>query len=48
MLVIDPPGAPGRSVTLRAINVDRARPPDAFPPLRLDYAPGNDRRAAAA
>jgi hypothetical protein len=48
MLVIEPPGSPGRSVTLRAINVDRARPPDAFPPLRLDYAPGNDRRAAAA
>jgi PhoD-like phosphatase len=48
MLVIEPPGSPGRSVTVRAINADRARPPDAFPPLRLDCAPGNDRRAAAA
>jgi hypothetical protein len=48
MLVIEPPGSPGRSVTLRAINADRARPPDAFPPLRLGCAPGNDRRAAAA
>jgi hypothetical protein len=48
MLVIEPAGAAGRSVTLRAITVDRAEPPDAFPPLRLEFAPGDDRRAAAA
>ena len=48
MLVVDPAGSAGRSVTLRAISVDRAEPPDAFPPLRLDFAPGDDGRAAAA
>jgi hypothetical protein len=48
MLIVEPPGSPGRSITLRAINVVRARPPDAFPPLRLGFGPGDDRRAAAA
>jgi hypothetical protein len=48
MLVVEPPGSAGRSVTLRAISVDRAEPPDAFPLLRLGFAPGADRRAAAA
>jgi hypothetical protein len=47
MLVIDPPGPAGRSLTMRAIQVDDARPFDAFPPLRLDFAPADDRRAAA-
>jgi hypothetical protein len=44
--VIDPPGTPGRSVTARAIDVDAALPADAFPPLRIGFAPGDDRRAA--
>jgi PhoD-like phosphatase len=48
MLIVEPPGSPGRSVTLRAIAVDRAQAPDAFPPLRLGFEPGDDRRAAAA
>jgi hypothetical protein len=46
MLVIDPPGAAGRSLTMRAIQVEEDQPLDAFPPLRLGYAPGDDRRAA--
>ena len=46
MLVIDPPGRSGRSLTVRAIQVAEAQPFDAFPPLRLDFAPGDDRRAA--
>jgi hypothetical protein len=46
VLVIDPPGTPGRSVTARAIDVDAALPADAFPPLRIGFAPGDDRRAA--
>jgi hypothetical protein len=48
LLVVEPAGSAGRSVTLRAISVERAEPPDAFPPLRLEFAPGDDRRAAAA
>ena len=47
MLVIEPPGSPGRSLTMRAIQVEQTQPPDAFPPLRLGFAPGDDRRAAA-
>jgi hypothetical protein len=47
MLVVDEPATAGRSLTLRAIQVKSAEPFDAFPPLRLDFAPGNDRRAAA-
>jgi PhoD-like phosphatase len=47
MLVVDPPGTADRSVTLRAIDVDAALPADAFPPLRIGFAPGDDRRAAA-
>jgi hypothetical protein len=31
---------------MRAIQVAEAQPFDAFPPLRLDFAPGDDRRAA--
>ncbi|HEY2869209.1 MAG TPA: alkaline phosphatase D family protein [Gaiellales bacterium] len=46
MLIVDPAGAASRSLTMRAIQVDEARPFDAFPPLRLDFAPGDDRRAA--
>jgi hypothetical protein len=46
MLVIDPPGGSERGVTLRAIDVDAALPADAFPPLRIAFAPGDDRRAA--
>jgi hypothetical protein len=46
MLVIDPPGAAGRALTMRAIQVEEDQPLDAFPPLRLGYAPGDDRRAA--
>ncbi|HEY2790665.1 MAG TPA: alkaline phosphatase D family protein [Gaiellales bacterium] len=45
MLVIDPPGTADRSVTVRAIDVDAALPADAFPPLRIGFAPGDDRRA---
>jgi hypothetical protein len=48
MLIVEPAGSPGRSVTLRAIAVERALPPDAFPPLRLNFGPGDDRAAAAA
>ena len=47
MLVVDPPGPANRSLTMRAIQVEETQPFDAFPPLRLDVAPGNDRRAAA-
>jgi PhoD-like phosphatase len=46
MVVIDPPGAAARGVTLRAIDVDAALPADAFPPLRITFAPGDDRAAA--
>ena len=45
MLVIDPPGTADRSVTVRAIDVDAALPANAFPPLRIGFAPGDDRRA---
>ncbi|HKV67241.1 MAG TPA: alkaline phosphatase D family protein, partial [Gaiellales bacterium] len=44
MLIIDSPGAAGRSLTMRAIQVDDRQPFDAFPPLRLGFAPGDDRR----
>jgi PhoD-like phosphatase len=46
MLVIDPPGSAGRGVTVRAIDVDAALPADAFAPLRIGFAPGDDRAAA--
>ncbi len=46
MLVAEPTGTVVRSLTLRAIDVDAALPADAFPPLRIDFAPGDDRRAA--
>jgi hypothetical protein len=42
MIDIDPPGAPGRSVTLRAISGEEGGPDDLFPPLVLDYAPTPD------
>ena len=45
MIEIDPPGAPSRSVTLRAVNARASDPPDAFPPLRVSFAPGDDRAA---
>jgi hypothetical protein len=48
MLTVDPQASAGRSVTLRAIDVDAGRPPDAFPPLRVGFAPGDDRAAATA
>jgi hypothetical protein len=43
MIDIDPPGTPGRSVTLRAISGEEGGPDDLFPPLVLDYAPTPDR-----
>jgi hypothetical protein len=46
MLVAEPPGTVVRSLTLRAVDVDAALPADAFPPLRIDFAPGDDRKAA--
>ena len=42
MIDIDPPGTPGRSVTLRAISGEEGGPDDLFPPLVLDYAPTAD------
>jgi hypothetical protein len=45
MIEIDPAGAPSRSVTLRAVNARASDPPDAFPPLRVSFAPGDDRAA---
>jgi hypothetical protein len=42
MIDIDPPGTPGRSVTLRAISGEEGGPDDLFPPLVLDYAPTPD------
>ncbi len=42
MIDIDPPGARGRSVTLRAISGEEGGPDDLFPPLVLDYAPTPD------
>jgi len=45
MIEIEPPGTPSRSVTMRAINARASDPPDAFPPLRVSFAPGDDRAA---
>ncbi len=45
MIEIDPPAAPVRGVTMRAINARAADPPDAFPPLRVSFTPGDDRAA---
>jgi hypothetical protein len=42
MIDIDPPGTPGRSVTLRAISGEVGGPDDLFPPLVLDFAPTPD------
>jgi PhoD-like phosphatase len=40
MLVVDPPGATPRTVTLRAIDARAGHRFDAFAPLRLPFAPG--------
>ena len=45
MIEIDPPATPVAGVTMRAINARAADPPDAFPPLRVSFAPGDDRAA---
>ena len=42
MIDIDPPGTPGRSITLRAISGEDGGPDDLFPPLVLHYAPTPD------
>ena len=39
MIAIDPPGTLERSLVLRAISARASDPPDAFPPLRLPFAP---------
>jgi hypothetical protein len=48
MIVIDPPEGRSRRVTLRAINGRANEPPDAFPPLRVSFTPGDDRAAGRA
>jgi PhoD-like phosphatase len=46
LMEIDPPGAAGRSIVLRAVNAVRSEPLDAFPPLRIGFRPGDDPAAA--